>query len=303
MSIDSPYAARLAGIDTRRDEVAVLGSLTRYWTYGPADAATTVVIAHGYRGEHHGIEPIIAQLPHIRFVSPDLPGFGESTPMTAAGHTVDGYSAWFTAFIEAVGLAPTALVLGHSFGSIVVASAVANGLDTAAVILVNPIAISGLAGPRKVATKVTVAFYDLAGRVPARLGHRLLNSWVVVQLMSSTMAKTKDRALRRWIHREHHTFFSRYANRDVVVDGFRASVSTDVSAFAPRIAAPVLLIAARLDDITPISAQFDLQRLLPDATLSVLEDVGHLIHYEKPREAAEAIVDFLARRGLDTPAP
>jgi pimeloyl-ACP methyl ester carboxylesterase len=29
--------------------------------------------------------------------------------------------------------------------------------------------------------------------------------------------------------------------------------------------------------------------LLPDATLTVLRDVGHLVHYEKPREAAEQI--------------
>jgi pimeloyl-ACP methyl ester carboxylesterase len=32
---------------------------------------------------------------------------------------------------------------------------------------------------------------------------------------------------------------------------------------------------------------------LPDAELHVLGGVGHLIHYERPREAAELIVSFL----------
>ncbi len=293
MTIESPYAAQLAAIPVERREIAILGSTTRYWVYGPADAEITVVIAHGYRGEHHGIEPIIAQLPGIRFIGPDLPGFGESTPLTEVRHSIEGYAAWLSAFIESLALAGTAVVLGHSFGSIVAARAIADGLRTPALVLVNPIAVSGLAGPRPFATKVTVGYYDLAGRLPRRIGESLLGSWLIVRLMSVSLAKTRDRALRRWIHREHHTYFSRFANRDVVVEGFRASISTDVSAFAERIHVPTLLVAARLDDITPVTAQYDLVRRIPDATLHVLDGVGHLIHYEKPQLAAAVISSFL----------
>lgn len=293
MSIESPFASLLAAIPVEKDHVSVLGSTTRFWSYGAADAAFTIVIAHGYRGEHHGIEPIIAQLPGIRFISPDLPGFGESTPLTGVAHSVAGYAAWLAAFVEALGLTGRAIILGHSFGTIVAAHAIADGLATPAVIMVNPIATSGLRGPRQLATKITVAYYELASKLPERLGHRLLNSWLVVQFMSSTMTKTRERSLRRWIHNEHHTYFSRYANRDVVVEGFRASISTDVSAFAGRIAMPALLVAAARDDITPVAAQFELEAMMPNATLRVLDDVGHLIHYEVPALAAEAITSFL----------
>jgi len=293
MSIESPFASLLAAIPVEKDEVTVLGSTTRYWTYGASDAPFTIVIAHGYRGEHHGIEPIIAQLPGIRFISPDLPGFGESTPLTDVPHSVAGYAAWLTAFVDTLGLTGRAIILGHSFGTIVAANALADGLATPAVIMVNPIATSGLRGPRQLATKVTVAYYELASRLPEKVGHRLLNSWFVVQFMSSSMTKTRERPLRRWIHNEHHTYFSRYANRDVVVEGFRASISTDVSAFAARITTPTLLVAAERDDITPVAAQFELERVIPNATLRVLADVGHLIHYEVPALAAEAITSFL----------
>ncbi|HEV7955862.1 MAG: alpha/beta hydrolase [Microbacteriaceae bacterium] len=293
MSLESPFAALLAAIPVERHEVAVLGGITRYWTYGAADAEVTIVIAHGYRGEHHGIEPIIAQLPGIRFIGPDLPGFGESTPLTEAPHSIGGYAAWLKEFVDAIGLTGRAIILGHSFGSIVSSSAVADGLETPALILVNPIAISGLKGPRQIATKVTVAYYDLASRLPEKWGARLLNNWLIVRLMSVSLMKTKDKALRRWINNEHHTFFSRFANRDVVVEGFKASISTDVSAFAERITVPTLLVAASLDDITPVSAQHELARRMPNATLHVFENVGHLIHYEVPARAAEAITSFL----------
>jgi pimeloyl-ACP methyl ester carboxylesterase len=293
MTIESPYAAPLERIPVERREVSVLGSTTRYWVYGEPSAERTIVIAHGYRGEHHGLEPVVAQLPGIRFISPDLPGFGESTPLTEVKHTIEGYAAWLGAFLDAIDLRGRAIVLGHSFGTIITSAAIAGGLSAPALILINPIAISGLQGPRPFATWITVLYYRVAAKLPKRLGHALLNNWLVVQFMSVSLVKTKDKALRKWIHHEHHTFFNRFSDRDTVVEAFEASISTDVSDFAGRIGIPTLLVAAELDDITPVSAQYTLQRSMPDARLRVLAGVGHLIHYEVPELAADAIGDFI----------
>src|SRR6185312_3571183 len=274
-------------------EVSVLGSTTRYWVYGDPHAATTVVVSHGYRCEHHGLEPVIAQLPGVRWISPDLPGFGESTPLVDVPHSIEGYARWLIAFFEALGLTGTAVALGHSFGSIISSQAIALGLQTPRLILINPIAISGLEGPKPLATKLTVLYYRLAGRLPERVGSFLLKRWLIVHFMSVTLAKTKDKALRRWIHAEHHNYFNRFASRDVVVEAFEASISADVSDFAAAIDVPTLLVAAELDDITPVSAQYDLEKLFPHASLTVLDGVGHLIHYEVPARAAAAIREFL----------
>lgn len=300
MNVHSPYAAMLEQIPTVRREAPVLGSLTRYWVYGPEDAELTIVIAHGYRGEHHGLEPVIAQLPNIRWIGADMPGFGESTPLTDVPHSIEGYAEWLSAFVDVLGLTGTAVTLGHSFGTIISSRAVADGLKTPALILVNPISMSGLEGPSKFATLITVAFYRLAGRLPQRLGSFLLKRWLVVQFMSSTLAKTKDKSLRRWIHKEHHTYFNSFASRDSVVEAFEASVSSDVSMFAERITIPTLLVAAELDDITPVQAHHDIVKLMPDARLELLMGVGHLIHYEVPHLAAAAIEKFLIEQGLLT---
>jgi pimeloyl-ACP methyl ester carboxylesterase len=111
--------------------------------------------------------------------------------------------------------------------------------------------------------------------------------------MSMSLVKTKDKALRKWIHREHHTYFSNFASRNVVVEGFDASISFNVSDFAAAVTVPTLLVAAELDDITPVAAHNPVIDAMTDATLVVLPDVGHLIHYEKPVEAAHAIEEFL----------
>ncbi|WP_040164480.1 alpha/beta fold hydrolase [Microbacterium gorillae] len=287
----SPYAAQLSRLPVRRAEVSAAGGTTAYWVYGPEDAATTIVVVHGFRGTHHGLEPVFAQLPHVRFIAPDLPGFGETPPLPNRTHDLTAYVDWLDAFAGAV--APGAVILGHSFGSIVAAAAVAGGLPTPRLILINPIGAPALEGPRGIMTRLAVFYYWAGARLPRRIGTWLLRSRVIVRVMSITMAKTTDRALREFIHDQHDRHFSEFADRSQLHDAFVTSVSHDVRASAPRITVPTLLVAAQKDDITPIEAERVLVTMFPDARLVEIPDVGHLIHYETPQAAAAAITEFL----------
>lgn len=298
MTAPNPYAPLLDEIPVERREVGVLGGVTAYWVYGPADAAVTIVAVHGFRGEHHGLEPVVAHLPAVRVISPDLPGFGETAPVPGRRHDLGLYAEWLREFATAV--APGAVILGHSFGSIVVAAAVAGGLETPRVILVNPIGAPALEGPRGVLTRLAVFYYWAGARLPKRPGDALLRNGLIVRVMSVSMAKTKDPGIRRFVHDQHDTYFSRFADRDVLHDAFLASVSNDVRAFAPRIAQPTLLVAAQRDDITPIEAERRLATMFPDAQLVEIPDVGHLIHYETPAAAAGAITRFVAPSAAGT---
>jgi len=288
----SPYASLFDSVTVREASLTVLGGTTRFWDYGPEDAATTIIAVHGYRGEHHGLDPVVAHLAGLRIISPDLPGFGESEPLVGRAHDIAGYTEWLTAFVHQLGVT-SPVILGHSFGSIVVASAVAGGLAASRVVLVNPIAAPALSGPNGFLSRLTLLYYRASRALPERVGASLLSSWVVVRFMSIFLAQSKDPAMRRWIHDQHHTYFSRYATRDSVVEGFEASISADVSQYAARIPEPTLLVGADRDPITTVAAQERLRDLFPDARLVIIEGVGHLVHYEKPREAAQAIVEFL----------
>ena len=292
MTVPSPYAAQLARLPVVRRTADLLGSRTAWWEYGDADADRVLVVVHGFRGDHHGLEPVVAQLPGVRILSPDLPGFGDSAPLADARHDIAGYAAWLRAFVDATGTRD-ATVLGHSFGSIVVTAALADGLPNPRAILVNPIAAPALEGPRGVLTRLAVLYYRAAAVLPERAGFGLLRNRAIVRVMSEAMAKTRDRSLRRWINDQHDRFFSAFGDRRVVLEAFRASVSSDASTYAPRVGVPVLLVAAERDDITPVAAQHRLRALFADARLEVIPRVGHLIHYETPGEAAGFIRSFL----------
>jgi pimeloyl-ACP methyl ester carboxylesterase len=298
MALQNPYAQLIAATPVRAGAVSILGSETHYWDYGPADAALTVVAVHGFRGEHHGLEPIVVNLPGVRVISPDLPGFGSSTPLAGAGHDIDGYARWLSAFVDALELPARPVILGHSFGSIVVAAAVAGGpttpkLVTPKLILINPIAAPALHGPKAFITSLAVFYYWAGAKLPRSLGNLLLGSPLITRFISEVMVTADTRELRRWIHDQHRTYFSRFADRDMLLEAFRASTGSNVIEYAPRITVPTLLIAAGNDPITKVVDEEKLRDLLPDATLHVLPNVGHLIHYERPAEAAELIAQFL----------
>ncbi|MFT2816314.1 alpha/beta fold hydrolase [Leifsonia sp. A12D58] len=294
MIVPSPYAGQLARIPVRTGSASVLGSSTHYWDYGDPAAPTTIVMVHGFRGDHHGLEPVVAQLSGYRIISPDLPGFGESGPLTEVAHDIPGYGAWLGEFIAQLQLTGPVVILGHSFGSIIVSGAVAGGLPADRVILVNPIAAPALSGPRGILTRLAVFYYWAADKLPERLGFALLQNPLIVRVTSLAMVKTKDKSLRRWIHNQHDRYFSAFSDRRVVLEAFTASVENDVSEFAAQISQPTLLIAAEKDDITAVPAQYRLQKLFPDADLRVISDVGHLIHYEVPAQAAAHVQSFLS---------
>jgi len=289
----SPYEGLLEASSATHSTISILGTETHYWEYGPADAETVVVLVHGFRGDHHGLDAVVAHIKGLRIISPDLPAFGLSQPLSGHDHDIEGYALWLEAFVGALGLSGRAVVVGHSFGSIVVAAAVARGLTTPRLVLINPIAAPALAGPNRVLSKITLGFYRLARALPLALGAPLLSHWLVVRVMSLAMVKTKSPELRRWVHAQHHAHFSSYANRDSLLEGFEASISTDVSMFASQILCPTLLIGARHDPLSPVPAQERLSNAFHDAQLEILEDVGHLIHYERPREAASLMVNFM----------
>lgn len=294
------FADELARIPVHGLRTIIEGVPTAWWNYGPRAGPIGLVMIHGFRGDHHGLEPFVAKLGDARrIVVPDLPGFGDSGVSTLNESNltlIDGYAQWLQDFLTAVGADKNTVILGHSFGSIVVAASFARGLNQDGCILVNPIAANALTGPRGILTRLAVWYYKTSAALPERLGQRLLRNRAIVRIMSATMAKTSDRQLRRWIHGQHDSYFSSFASRESVLRAFQASVAHDVSEFSSTLPEGTLLIAADRDDITTVPRQRELAEKIPGSTLEIIPNVGHLVHYEAPAQAAQAIRRYLEER-------
>ena len=250
----------------------------------------TIVMIHGFRGTHHGLELIAKHLNNYDLVIPDIPGFADGDNLPS--YDIDQYVIWLKGLIGNQKTKP--ILLGHSFGSIICAEYARQFPDTInKLILVNPIGAPALEGPRGVLSKIALMYYQVGEKMPSKLAKKWLSSPIMVQVMSSTMAKTKDKNLRKYIHKQHHTHFSKFHSPKSVSQGFRASIQNSVLDSAPEIKTPTLLIVGERDDITPLSKQQILLHKFNQAKMITIPNVGHLTHYETPDLVADAAIDFI----------
>ncbi len=267
--------------------VKIDGHECQYWTYGTTDGHPLVMI-HGFRGTHHGLEKLADELTGFHTIIPDLPGFGESTPLEK--HSLENYIAWLSAFIEALDLSQKPILLGHSFGSIIASHFAAESpISISQLILINPIGAPALKGPQAALTQAAIFYYFIGRLLPDHLSRRWLGNVLFVDTMSRVMTKSREKTMRHYIKQQHRTHFSSFASSSVVAEAFKASVSHDVREVAAKLTTPTLLIAGQRDDVTTVAKQHELANEIPDGSLKVIDDVGHLIHYETAHAAADLI--------------
>ena len=85
---------------------------------------------------------------------------------------------------------------------------------------------------------------------------------------------------------------------EVTRDDFRACDRFDVVARIPAIQAPVLVVTAEEDKLTPPKFGAFLEKNIKMASRKHIMDAGHLAPMEKPEEINQAILKFLDAAGL-----
>lgn len=272
-------------------EATMNGSLTRWWEYGDR-SGESLVLVHGFRGDHHGLELLAQGLLDYRVLIPDLPGFGRSEPIPAAEHNVSTYAAWLAEFLEFTVQEPIHLV-GHSFGSIVSSYLTATRPDLVQrLTLINPICEPALDGDQKLMSRLAEMYYAAGALLPGPLGFSLLKSHIITRLSSEFMMKNSNAELRNFINGQHAAYFGAFSSRDAVLQAYRASISSTAAEFTPVITAPVQMIVAEEDDLGSMEGQRSMFAALQRGRCDVIPEVGHLIHYETPLRAAALIADF-----------
>lgn len=295
MNLDSAILAQRALARAVPNSITVAQTVTRYWKYPSENPnAKTIVFIHGYRGNHHGLEAIAGALDDFNVIIPDLPGFGESTEFPG-NHSIQAYATWVHEFISSLNLDNKPILLGHSFGSIVCSAfAAEHSSQIQMLILENPVSAPALKGPNAPLTKIAQSFFGLAGSVPLKQGEWLLKSWPMVRGMSIVMTKSWNRQLRKWVHAQHDANFNDFSSRRVAIEGYTASISHNVSDYSSQFVLPTLLIIGDKDDITSPKQQYAMaQTISAPHTISHHMAVGHLTHYEIPRDVADDIRQFV----------
>ncbi|NDE89246.1 MAG: alpha/beta hydrolase [Micrococcales bacterium] len=273
------------------------GALCNYWFYPSTsenpEQDPTIVLVHGYRGDHHGLESFAGGLAKFNIIAPDLPGFGSSTPL-AQEHNLDNYVIWLAAFVRELQL-DQPIAVGHSFGTLMITAAQARYQMFRALVCINPVAGGITKGISRILLNFVKFYYFAANKMPTSIGLKMLTTNLLVDGMSAYTTKSEDKSLRDWIKAQHKLHFNSFANSDVIWECYLASISNVIQPYVKDITVPVLMIAAELDEVTPVSEVFKVAETMKSAQVHVIPNCGHLVHYEAAQQTVDYIEEFLNR--------
>lgn len=266
----------------------------QYWTYGDSTKRPLLFI-HGFTGSHEGFQYIVPLLQdRFHIIIPDLPGFGES-PLDFEPWTVDALANRTNAFVEALELPSPPTVVAHSLGGLIAASMLSQQPDLFAkqTVFISPVATRiNLIDSRKIGAVLSGLQYGV-GKRTGQLGEKLVRSRRISRVATDLIATTSDPQLRKTIHRHHYKNLDYISSIDYYHQLHRDIIKRGVIDYADSLRPfSTLIIAGNRDNVTPLDGEKLLASKL-GARLSVIENVGHLAHYEAADEISGQISSFL----------
>jgi pimeloyl-ACP methyl ester carboxylesterase len=232
-----------------------------------------VVLLHGLSDSHLCWERILAELPDsIHAYAVTARGHGDAS--RPGSYTVDDMAQDTVEFMDAVGLR-SAIVVGHSMGSIVATR----------VAIDHPDRVAGLVILGAAARFITDELEEMAAELDAMsgpVGRDYLRDFQLSTLARPIPPAVLDAAVDESAKLSIATL--RAALRDVCLVDFSGEIGA--------ISAPTLIAWGEHDAICSREQQDALLAGIPDARLSVQEGGGHAFHWEDPARFAAELSAF-----------
>lgn len=252
--------------------------------YDDTGSGQVIVLIHGFPLSRRMWRPQAEALTKAgyRVITPDLPGFGESEPLTGTA-SMNAYADAIIDLLDDLGIAQ-AVIGGMSMGGYVLLDLVARYPQRllAALFLVTRASADDAAGK--------VRRGDLAGAVRGGDRDAVPDAFEKLLFAPGTPQKRPELivAVRQWMDA---------AAPEGVVGGLLAMRDRkDYLALLPTLRVPALVIGAAADLAIPPAHAEALAAGLPDAELHIIADAGHMANLERPEVINKILLGFLDSR-------
>jgi pimeloyl-ACP methyl ester carboxylesterase len=256
------------------------GVTLEYAEHGLA-SGMPVICLHGVTDSWRSFESLFVRLPPaIRALALTQRGHGRSSK-PAKGYTYTDFSEDVRAFMDALHL-PTAVIVGHSMGSLVAQRLAADHPERVAGLVL-------LGAPRTLHRSAVIQeFWDSA----LSTLEDPVDPAMVRDFQVSTLAREVPPELLEMVVEE-----SLQVPAHVWRETFRGFLETpDFSAELARVRAPALIAWGDRDTYAPAADQEALRAAVRGARLIVYKGAGHAFHWEDPVRVAHDLVAFLYDR-------
>jgi len=273
------FKTRSVPVDGGTLAVAVGGS-------GPA-----VVLIHGYAESSRMWKPLAKELaPRFTVIAPDLPGFGESS-IPKTGLDMKTAAERVHAAVNALGYNKVRVV-GHDIGLMVAYAYAAMYPQEVEKLALMDAFLPGMGEWRAVYDYPGIWHFRFYGPSPEALVKG--RERIYFEHFWNDFAADKTRSIPEADRRAYTTEYSRpgrMAAGFAYFAGFPKTATDFAELSKTRLAMPVLSIGGAKANGVALGAQAKL--VASDAKVIVLDNTGHWIMEENPKETIAALVDFL----------
>jgi pimeloyl-ACP methyl ester carboxylesterase len=242
-----------------------------------------IVLIHGFGASLHTWEAWAQDLQKdFRVIRFDLPGFGLTGPEPMQNYSDDRVNALLIKLLDTANIQKVTMIGNSIGGRIAWYFAAKHPERTEKLVLISP---DGFKSPG--------ISYNNQPEIPW-----YLNSikYIFPQFLfkqNLELAYTNPSVLTETLFERYYELALYPGNRQAMLDRMRATVLKDPQSFLKEIHCPTLLLWGDNDRMIPLSNAQDYLRLMPQASLQVLPNIGHLPQEESANMSLPFLREFL----------
>lgn len=253
-----------------KEEIVIINNLRI--NYKIAGRGPAVLLLHGWGGSSDSwleVEEFLVK-ENYSVITPDLPGFGKSSPPPEPWGIQD-YSDFVFSFVEKLKL-DSFFLLGHSFGGRISIKFSGQHADKLKSLILCDAA--GIKMKPDIKTKTIMAIAR-AGNV--LFSHRLF-----------AMIKERFRNI----------FYSLLRNKDyvkangVMKETIKKALAENLFSELPKIKVKTLIIWGEADRLVPLKCAYAFNKQIAGSQLNIMPKIGHSPHLEAPEQLSKIIISF-----------
>jgi len=266
--------------------VSVEGVEVHYRDEGNPEDSLPIVLIHGTGASLHTFEDWAQELKkEHRVLRMDLPAFGLTGPFPDRDYSIDHYVAFLEAFLLAKNI-DRCILGGNSLGGSIAWRFALDRPDR-----VDKLILIDAAGyPRKTESEpiaFTIARIPILNKILTFITPRF-----VVKSSVENVYADKSKVTKELIDR-YYDLTLRAGNRQAFVDRMQVDTNDNPVEQISNIKQPTLILWGAEDALITTESAYRFQEDLPNDTLVILEQVGHVPMEESPGESLQPVLDFL----------
>lgn len=259
--------------------------------YEEAGNGPPLLLIHGFGASTYTWRHIAPQLAEThRVIAVDLKGFGQSDKPFDSRYSVFDQAELLTELIEEKDLRNLTLV-GHSFGGGVALVLALEANQRLKGRIAKLVLLDSIAYPQQIPVFFRLLDVPLVSQIGVRMVPPLVQTRVALRIAYFDDSKIDPEEVETYA-----APLKTAAGKHAIIHSARQIMPDGIAELSERyktIELPTLILWCDHDRIVPLEVGLKLRRTLPNSTLRLVEDCGHMPQEEQPASTLELLKGFI----------